>query len=322
MFVQSVMYACLLIWPIARFKKGNTTFKILSAAVLMLIPVTLFLKFYTYILADSGMGVIFGFLILYYFLAQEDGMKYGTLFFGCLVLTLTKTAAIGFSIIVILVIFTNEMLVKKSFKKAAFTPVLCLGGAMLAKISWSTFLKVYSVNLRWTASDLNFGSIIALFNGTAPAYRLETIKLFFDNIFTDRVYGFIIKFSYMEWFLLLIILAAAAVYMMEKEKRKSFAAAFGAFLLSIFLYTLSVLVSYLFYFSQGEALALASISRYLNPVLVAALVVLIGMLLWGISYKKLPIQLCAIAAAAVLLVNLGSPTILPFIETVPNAPTP
>ncbi|MEG3029075.1 MAG: hypothetical protein RR827_01590 [Oscillospiraceae bacterium] len=321
MFVQSIMYACLLTWPITRFKKGNIAFKIMAIPVLLLLPVTLFLKFYTYILADSGMGVIFGFLLLYYFLAQEDFTKYATLALGCFVLTLTKTAAVGFSIIVILVILVSEIAAKKNLKKAALLPIIITGATVLARFSWSTFLNVYGVNRRWTASDLNFGSIIALFNGTAPAYRLETVKLFFTNIFTDRVYGFIIKFSYMEWFILLIILAAAAIFMMKKEKRKTFTVAVGTFLLAIFLYTLSVLVSYLFYFSQGEALALASISRYLNPVLVAALVVLIGVLLCEISYKKWTAQLVGWAAALALVINLGSPSILPFFKTCATAPT-
>ena len=89
---------------------------------------------------------------------------------------------------------------------------------------------------------------------------------------------------------------------------------------SLALYVGFILMGYLFWFTETEALLLASLSRYLNTGVIACLLVLAGFGLTALGNLRLRGVLAGTAATALLWVVLTSPWPLEILDNIVHAP--
>lgn len=318
MFIQAIFYSSLIVYPANFFKHKISFFNIVSMGILLICPLTLFPSFYHYLLIDAGIGTVFAFILLCSFLQKPSALKSCNIAFACFVLSIMKASGTAFAVIALVVVVANEAFTKHPIDKKLI--IYSSFATIFGKLSWSIFLKVNSVNLRWQASDLSVNSILSLFNGTAPEYRRQTITNFFGDIIGNPLYGNIVNFSYIQWGIVFLLLAILLVALTPRDNRKKIAISFAIVMSGGIIYTLSVLFAYLFTFDPVEAVMLASISRYLNTMLVGIIIFFISFILYAFSQKGTAAKAICAVGCTVILFLIASPSLKPVIKNIINAP--
>lgn len=275
LFVQALFSASLLAFPLRAVK--SVLSKGILLAALLLLPLILYPYFYTTTIMDGLLGVLFGFVLVVYVLEEQSRFKLALLFFASFTLCLTKNTGIlffAFAFVIMLV----DILIKKQYSLKAFLPLaFSAAGAAIGQISWQLHTSVNNVAQRWSVSSFSFTALFDLIFNGSPAYRAETVNNFFKNVAGDFNYGSVLHFPYIAWF---AIFAAGIILMSRFAKIKDKSIINISWLLcgGGVLYMLLTLGSYLFAFTEYEAVNVASISRYLNTFLAAILFFLLSAL--------------------------------------------
>ena len=105
----------------------------------------------------------------------------------------------------------------------------------------------------------------------------------------------------------------------KEAMRASFKIAFWGLWIAGIVYTLLVMCNYLFFFSEYEAVRLASLSRYLNTYIVGMVMLLCGWFAAVLPGKKMGRQLLVGAGAVALWAMLANPGVI--MPKILHAPT-
>lgn len=284
----NILLISLLVPPL---KNYSTDFKkaFFSFFVLISVPMLLYTDAYTSLYVDCLLGIMFARLI-YIGFSEE---KYDFFFFynfaiSSAVLVLTKASGMGlylfavFALLVDVFIFSRDIAVNglnvknKMLKSIAWLSILIV--PLIADKSWKLYLKVNELRNAWDTSGVTVKAIFELFTDNIPEYRISTILAFTDAYFNVNEFGDIrFKCSY---FLLPIIftLMMFMASLMGGKKRRVKCLNIVLFI-SYILYTISLLVLYLFTYSQYEAKSVAGFPRYMSTITLGYLLVVVICLL-------------------------------------------
>ncbi len=262
---------------------------------------------------DRLLGVWLCLVLLSEFLPGRTRATAWVQVLGCVVLTLFKSSGFGLALLAALAVLVYRLCgcvaAKKQGEKDAFRPLLIpaamLGASLLAKFSWGVHLKLNQVPERWQSEGSLWQNLYQLFTGTGPEYRREIPGTFFKEIFTGKNYGAVIPFSFGMWFVILLVLGIAAVILAKREDRSRVIGGFVSAWVIGAVFVLSLLYTYLFMFSEGEARGLASLFRYLPTCCVAMMGVALSLLVTLVSNRQWSVRLLVSAALAVGLVLFG-----------------
>jgi len=226
---------------------------------------------------DMLLGVIWGYVVLLCFEEQKDLFSVISLSLSIAVLTLAKASGFGLAIATVLVFIIYQVVIKNKNKSEIICNIkhLCIPfiSMIVAKLSWSTYVKYYNLEEKFEFSAVSLDSILSLFNGTAPQYRYTTISNFKGALFNSRVFS--LNIAVTPIMILTIPFAILLVtYLLSKRKERASLACGTALLAISLVYTLGLLFSYLFSFSEYEAVQLASFERYLTTIAAGVCIVL------------------------------------------------
>lgn len=322
-FLQSVFSLGFLLYPLHWIQKNKYGASIVTAAALFFAPLTVYYNFYTETTVDGLLGVFFAFLLLGWLGGDSSPFEVVLLSLTAFTLSLTKSSGLAFVLMAAAAAAITALVRRRSSalhgKKLALWLLAPLVAGFIGKQSWELFLNHYDVPRRWHPSDLSLQSLADLFRGE-PQWRIDTIQYFGWNIFKDHNYGSLIHVPYALLLALLILLGVGLYLLLQKADRRRFGPALWGASICAVLYTVSTLVTYLFWFAQSEAVILASLSRYLNTCLTAILIVLaacVGPIL--AQRKAAGTAVGAVGCAAVWLLA-ASPSPMPILTDMAKAP--
>ncbi len=327
-FTQGVFSLSLLYYPLHRFNKKSTAAASLTAVVMLLAPLTVYWYYFAETTVDGLLGVLFGFVVLVQLLGPCGRFERILQTLACAMLPLTKASGMLLAVLACVVIVVSEFAAGSFAKKqnktenaqtnthktikqklAVFLP---LGSALAAYGAWNAIIAIYQIPRRWQPQGFSLEDILALITGSAPAWKLETIRLYFANIFADFNYGWPGGFfPFMAFFAIFAVLFFVLYRMVaDPQHKKRFKIVFLGMFAAGILYTGLVLCNYLFFFSEYEAVRLASLSRYLNTYLVGMFVMLFGWLAVALQGKSLRVQCGGGLAAIALWVFMSNPEVI------------
>ncbi len=255
--------------------------------VMMCLPLTFFSGFYTELYVDALLGLLFAYILYSYFSADTmDSFLVANLALAGFVLTLTKAAGAGMALMAYLIIGMDWWRRRRHPEptgrwKGRFGFVCLPASLLAAKMSWDWYLKVTHTSQPWAGmKQLTWPAVWEFLRGQAPDYRYTVLKNFIMAAWERPLQPYILPMNLIMWVLLLAAIAFLLLWLVKDkaQRRRLGVAAAGLFGGGV-LYTTSLLILYLFTYTQYEAIRLASYERYMGTYLLGALVFLVFMTL-------------------------------------------
>ena len=283
---MNILYFSLML-PIFANVRWKDYGKIVARIILILIlPLAFYQDFYTNILVDAILGVMFANILITYFENKISTFKIVYISFALFTLTITKASGFGLAINSIIVIYIDMLCIKRqdlmlyvkrnkvSNSIIRIVIVLCpIIFTLLSKLTWTRYLKVTKTDGSWNTSKIGFHNIIDLFTGSAPHYQIITIKNFFIFLPKHILSKNTFQISYIGWMVLLLAISIILIKFVCNEKEKF---RYKVVTITLFsgavIYSLSMLILYVFTFSVDEATNLASYSRYMSTYILGMLI--------------------------------------------------
>ena len=263
-----------MILPVFRnveWKKGLSKLLIYIPLVFV-VPICMYGNFYTTIYVDTILGVFMAY-ILYTYFSQEDGIiKNLGVCLGIISLTLIKTTGSGLAILVIAIILVDIIFQyrkckedKKIFHKKQFCLLIYIVCFIIGKYSWELHLEVTNTTEAWDTNGVSVNNIISLIIGNGDDYQYTTIKNFIKQFFLQPIDFGLNKLTSFTILLIFIAYSIYTVYLAYRNDNKNYKKYILADIMLIIcygIYMASLLILYLFTFSEYEAVRLASYARY------------------------------------------------------------
>lgn len=281
---------------------------LLVSGILFLTPTIFFSSFFSTIYVDAFMGLIFCNILYFSYTYPKKDLFYA-IYIGLQFYLLANTKQIGiglvliaFLAIIIDYLYSNKirplkpfLLNKKNELIYIFVPLVI---GILSNLSWSLYIKSHNISEILQTSSIKFSDILNLFSRNIPNYRKETIINFIQQFFVTRQFGTM----WISYFLIATISLLVMYYVFRKNKEKG--ETFNLQLFSffgLFIYSGMILFTYLFAFSEYEALHLASVERYLGAYLLGLLMLCVFILIDYIIKSHNVRNLSNLKLAALLL---------------------
>lgn len=321
-FTQKIFALTLIIPFVKHNKKLNPilrVFKILLISISSFVFITLFgSDFYTTAYIDTFLGIVFGFGFAYIFLFDIRKPIHFltislTIFALCIIKEAGTTFAIALSIILAIELIRNREYYENK------TLFILIGTTILSSLyplkSWSYYT---TINDALTASSREFSlsMLFTLGENHDDAYRIETLNNFYAKIFskdlevlTSLTSHF---FIFTIMFIIFAILIAYCLFYKLKGSRlernsnlnKSKIYIICGLYLVFILYTIGLLISYMYFFMEYEAVRLASFDRYMFILYTGFVVFVLGVVINIFNITKKHTLVCsAICIFTLLMFN-------------------
>lgn len=294
LYLAYAVFAASFILPLIK-RVGAKTFKhrIVAALVFFLVPVFFFQYCYHTLYIDPILGILAGVGLAMVVVISNKQNNYCLLYVlsVCFSLTLMKVSGILMAVFVGIAYITDYVLQTapslKNLSKHIGAFILSIG---LSELLWSIFVKSTEAP-RTTPIKFSFADLCNLLTGKDDSYRTSCFNYFktalFDNTSIEGNTNFIIQnlglsisyFSLLIIFLLVIYWSWNIFRRDNPIKARSIFVAALASLICWLCFYIGLGITYLFKFSEEEALRLASYSRYVHTMylgmyLLAATVIL------------------------------------------------
>lgn len=288
---------------------------LLGGALLFVLPLTFYEQAYARIYIDVFLSMLAGFAFAAVLLDRDsDSLTALQLSAYCAMLVLSKDVGLFFACFAGIAYLAGRLCVllsrenRPSFRPAALLPAgLPLASALVTKLLWKWEVVTSGCRVRFDGKIdfLQYTQMFFLKND--DTYRQESVNRFKEAFFTFclpcRFEGIT---CFMVFCLLTLLLSLAAWRLISKDFPKSATIVTAVILFaSVCVYVYSLGASYVYKFTQREALELASYDRYIwMPFLV--LWVVIGMAaFWLISHREsekqaLLLSLCCLTVVAAI----------------------
>lgn len=264
---------------IKKYNLKNIVYIILA----LLIPLLGEGYFYSSLYVDTIIGLLLGAGFVYYHYYKYESSRFGILMVlaSITLLSLIKDVGFVYSIVLAIIIFFDFILFKKRYLKRIFSKSF----SFIKKLKYTLLILVplfipFVITLVWKSNinatlsgaedtvvtkgiQLVLSNLIQLINGDLPPHQLN-ILLTFHNALLHKPIVFY-YFSYADLIVLLVTITFAFALFFKKKNFTPLRLIVNFFLLifgslsSIFV----ILITYLFIFSEYEALNLASFGRYI-----------------------------------------------------------
>lgn len=295
----------------AEWKKPHTY--IVPMLVIFSIPSFASSTFYDFVLVDPIISIISGcgiaFLLFY---EEKDYFEDVIIIAYAFLLTMTKSTGLLFGVILLFALMMRSVITKN--KKWIFE-LICGGGIVgVTKLSWTLFVNLNNINKVFSAK-IDLKSFVRVIFKKENSYRTTVLDTFLAN-FRYAAVNFRngrIQISY-PLFLIIVITIFALIGFINARNKEDKKQVFLFSLVLVFqtgVYVIGTLMAYMYKFSEGEALAVASFSRYMTvglsiPFIVLLLyvmdllmkkssfygVILFSLMVVGLLPSKLLINLC------------------------------
>ena len=274
---------------------------LLRSIFVIFIPVVLFSKFYTCLYVDAILGILFAYILLRHFTEKEGKFKSLSITLAYFALILVKSSGAALALFAAIIITADRIFQTRSAKlplfksesnklslRKVFTIALPYLVLITAKLSWSIHIKIQNVGFARDTSRMTFSNAVGFLFGKASEIQSQVAKNFGKALVLKPISDNEIMFlPYIAWIIFLLCISVWLLRTIDKKNlisRYVFAETI-VFILSL-VYCISLLVIYVFTFSENEALHLASYKRYAATFILGFMYFSFGLLLF--KSKKYP----------------------------------
>lgn len=243
-------------------------------------PMLIFTNIYSSIYIDSILGFVAGAGIATIFLQREKEWIYDVyIYLSVAMLVLMKDAGTLFAVF-LLILYVTDIVCKRNYKVGKFMlekidalkVILGIAALIIPKLLWSLDIKINEATVSF-GNKVDIIELVRVILGLEPEnYRSVVVKLFSLAILSHKVEigDTAIELPYIA---LLIVFAGVTYWLYQKHKNDETK---NVRIRKIVVYTLvlqsvvfviGMCVSYMYKFSESEALELAGFSRYMKIIL-------------------------------------------------------
>ena len=279
MFSEGIMYVAYLsfVWSmlVIAFKniKWHEIREIFLTGIIILLLPLFFFDFYYSLYVDLLLGIVFSYILISYYSDENSIFNNIRIMVSLCALVLVKDMGLVLACIFVIIAII-DCLSEKKLWYADRRKLFGIFGYSLITIfgflSWQLYLFKNQIDQSSetstvvSVSGINTSNIIELFSMQSSPYKYEVLKSYFKTIIYGSTYEIgNIEISYMGIILFLIV-ATYFINQTDKENKKNKASfIYGAFVGAI-LYSMFLLMTYLFIFPEYDATVLHSHKRYLG----------------------------------------------------------
>lgn len=317
---MNLLNLSLLLPVLAKF--DNYKQKIVFSSIIAFIVVLFNQKVFMSIWSDMFLSVCFAYIMIMYFCFVTDkGLSKAnviSIILATFVLVSAKESGLALTIFALIIIGLDLLIIRRGVLKANKKNVIIsisivLVAILFAKISWSIYLSTIDLGGAWETSELTLKNVIKyIINPTE--YQLGVTKKFFYKFWnpgTSTGNAGAVPLPYMLDF---AIIALLIWYIVKKSGNKKYAISLAVGVFVTFLaYTIGLLISYIFTFSEAETSYVASFVRYMNTYVVGIILFLTSFAISLFTQKeneKMKKRYLAIICSVFLIVSIiGCPII-------------
>lgn len=298
LFYAQSLYTVTLVFPIAFYigKNKSNLYKLLLLLLAISIPSSISVVAYISLFVDNIMGVLIGYAMIEYLFNDNIKYKLINIILALMALTLTKDAGTILSLIFIVIIFINELYIRINNKDGSTSKLLfkyiflMVLFVILAYNSYKLYLSLVGIN------NINYAKTYSQSLLNMNSWAPTTIKNFYHKIF-EYSFGNIFKISVVNIIMIFIILSTILYKFINNDQlNNSNMIIWGT--ISLIVYLLLLLYTYICRFSEYESVNLASFDRYISTYLLFMLVVIIS--LFTVSFPKTHSLIIIISVFALL----------------------
>jgi len=302
-FTENMLYRSLailnfsMLLPLLKTKSWKDWKSLLPIGIaIFVLPIIFFNDFYDSIYIDATLGITF-FYILHTSLSEKkyDLYYHINLFLSIVFLILAKSSGVGLVVITLVILVGFQLLEKRTKKQLITITVISIVAILFAKYSWDIFLSLTNTSVAWEGiNNLNLQNIVKFLTGAGLPYQNLTFQYFLIALFTWPINLPILPLSYFAYLVIFLLLSLLLYYFSDSSLRKQITYISTSSVIGSLLYQLSLLVLYLFTYSEYEAVNLASYGRYTATFLLGMYFILLS---YYIIYTKRTLLLFSITAA-------------------------
>lgn len=263
----------------------------IATVALVLLPAVFFNNYLISLYVDAFLGVLYGYLIYevnQFELKNHLISQFVFITIGMSVLCLVKASGvflslsvgIAFVIVVIEESRHDDRWKDKIFvfnKNAVCSIVSVIGALFVGKALWSAQLATNKTDPAWNTSSVTFSAIFNFIHGGGKEYQYNTFKNFIGALSETDIAPYVFNLKFIQWVAIAGLGLLICLKLCEKkEKPVNFNGGLAyrikvvsvVLSVTLLIYTVGMLVLYLFTYSSYEAENLASFSRYMATPLV------------------------------------------------------
>lgn len=269
---------------------------LLSAAVVFFAPLTFAGDIWRYLYIDPFLGVVFGAGAAGVCLEKnkKDFEYHMFIWASCFSLALGKDSGLLFGVFLFLFYIVDYLISdckeSKIDIRSLLLPLCVAIFSFLPKALWNAHITGAGVKPE-TVGKIDLHDCVNVILHRTTNYRSTVCASFKYHFFSERrmLGDTVISLSYFVIAVLIFALTAAVLFVLKK--RKIIAAGSGqvTFLglgITWIIYIAGIVVSYMYCFSEYEALALASFERYMSVIYLALWIFFLATLFKGISESE------------------------------------
>lgn len=266
----NLLNLCLLLPLCKSFEEKPTIASALLSLIICALPIVVYADFYSSLLIDAYLGLMFAYLVVSSCLCKIDGFWLANLSIGSFVLVASKASGAGLVVMALIIIYLYKLFFARSSLKLCANKwknllllALPIAAVIMSKISWSLYIKLNDVPKAW--GSIAMKDVFALFGGLTDFQQSILNKFVSATLNSSRLFCF----------LTIIFLVVGVVFcIFKKMKVTEIVFWLVATLFANVIYLLSLLILYWFTFTPAEALALASFDRYYGTIIVGISLIL------------------------------------------------
>lgn len=268
---QSLVFSMMMPFT-AKLRFRNPLMIAAVGLILFVSPSVLDVWIYSTVYADSALGVLLGAGLAMVAVNEQKDSRWYLLFVCsiCFLLVLTKDVGLLFAIM-LWIAFSVDLGARRSFRKKALVPISLAGISIaLPKLLWNgSILKNHAVKNFGSAYD--WAAFWQILTGKDHTYRGECWSNYWKELFAtgQEFHGITIPSVHLMLLLIFLLICVVLIIVAWKWDRgllRSVAITVAAAWINCLVYIVGLAISYLFKFSQPEAMELASFNRYLRIV--------------------------------------------------------
>lgn len=263
--------------------------------ILFTIPIGFYSSVYSSVYVDAALGFVFAYILYNHFSTQSrDVFFYITMSLAFSFLCIIKPSGIGLMALLSAVLLCDNIYNKryvfsdkKQFAIRGFLDFIPVIIGFLFKKAWALRLDRLGYSAHFDTGKITIKKLLNVLQGKGEEYQTETLNNFrnaFVGIDARHIAG-----NALIMYVLLFLAMAVILYLIKNEKKYI---VLGVISSAVYLvYSIYMLCLYLFSYSQGEAVALASFNRYeytiIMGVLMGMMMIFLAVRLDTIRFSKL-----------------------------------
>ena len=225
---------------------------------------------FTYLYVEQTIALLFSFGLIY-IIQSETKNRTDITIIGLIAtaLFLVKSSTTLFIAILLCPFLLNKNdEIKLRIKK--IIPIIV--SVLFIKISWSIYLDINNLNSAWDTYNLTINNLINFISGNGDKYQYVTLKNFLKALINNPLMGIRYGKIHIPFLYLFLITVAFIGIVYAKTKEKELKELFIYIVTMNMLFTLGLLLMYVFIFSVWEAVTLSAFIRYIQILSITNLI--------------------------------------------------